>query len=539
MKGKLSAGDIIDRLAGQAGITKKLAGEIIRAIPEVIESGLISDGDVKVRGLGTFRLKRVASKKGRNPQTGEEVIIPPHNKLIFLPEESFREQANEEFRFLGIKVLEEVGSSQLAVGSSQSAVGSSQSAVGSSQSAVGSSQSAVGGSQSAVGSSQSAVGSSQSAVGSSQSAVGSSQSAVGGSQSAVGGSQSAVGSSQSAVGSSQPAVGSSQSAVGSSQSAVGSSQPAVGSSQSAVGSSQSAVGSSEQEIRNEKPETKIPEQETRNEKPETKIPEQETRNQKPEIKIPESETLNSTLNTQHSTINTGAKRHKTWLIPTLFGIVAILSVVFYFRNCSSIPSSQLAVPSSQPVERAENKGSAVPSSQLAVPSSQPVERAENEGSAVPSSQLAVPSSQPVERAENEGSAVSSSQLAVPSSQPVERAENEGSIDGSAELETRNKKPETRNPEPKTHLYQLAREVYGNPFLWVLIYRANLDKISNPDHEVIPSELTIPTLAGTPKKLTSNDSLNISDGYRLVYEYYLQHRDARAEDFRLVMLKYKP
>jgi hypothetical protein len=74
---------------------------------------------------------------------------------------------------------------------------------------------------------------------------------------------------------------------------------------------------------------------------------------------------------------------------------------------------------------------------------------------------------------------------------------------------------------------------------VLIYRANPGKISDPDQVVVGSELTIPVLEGTPKKLTRTDSLNVSDGYRLVYEYYLSKDDVRAEEFRLVMLKYKP
>jgi len=53
------------------------------------------------------------------------------------------------------------------------------------------------------------------------------------------------------------------------------------------------------------------------------------------------------------------------------------------------------------------------------------------------------------------------------------------------------------------------------------------------------DLVIPVLEGTPKILSHNDSLAVSDGYRLVYEYYLDNGDTRAEEFRLVMVKYKP
>ncbi len=74
---------------------------------------------------------------------------------------------------------------------------------------------------------------------------------------------------------------------------------------------------------------------------------------------------------------------------------------------------------------------------------------------------------------------------------------------------------------------------------MLIYRANPDKITNPDLAVTGRDIVIPALEGTPWKLTRNDSIAVADGYRMVYEYYLEKGDNRAEDFRLVMLRYKP
>ena len=127
--------------------------------------------------------------------------------------------------------------------------------------------------------------------------------------------------------------------------------------------------------------------------------------------------------------------------------------------------------------------------------------------------------------------------------------------GTLEPETRNPEPVKESPELKpqplnlntplktapieSHLFQVAREAYGNPFLWVLIYRANPDKIKDPDLAVTGESIVIPALEGSAKKLTRNDSLAVSEGYRMVYEYYLSKNDPRAEEFRLVMLKYKP
>jgi hypothetical protein len=211
------------------------------------------------------------------------------------------------------------------------------------------------------------------------------------------------------------------------------------------------------------------------------------------------------LKPQHLNLNTNR-----WLMPTLFGIVAILSVVFYFRNCDPVRSPQFAVPS--PKTETLEPGTRNPESET------------------------VSSQRPALKAEPEGSAVSSPDTITSPPGPLSESERgnrgSGGEGGEAEL-----KPQNLNL--KTHLFQLAREVYGNPFLWVLIYRANPGKISNPDQVVVGSELTIPVLGGTPQKLTRADSLNVSDGYRLVYEYYLSKGDARAAEFRQVMLKYKP
>jgi hypothetical protein len=94
-------------------------------------------------------------------------------------------------------------------------------------------------------------------------------------------------------------------------------------------------------------------------------------------------------------------------------------------------------------------------------------------------------------------------------------------------------------ESGKHLFQLAREEYGNPFLWVLIYKENLDILSGPDQAIIGKTVKIPVLEGTPHKLTRNDSVNVADGYRLVYEYYLDKSDPKADDFKQAYQNYLP
>jgi hypothetical protein len=53
------------------------------------------------------------------------------------------------------------------------------------------------------------------------------------------------------------------------------------------------------------------------------------------------------------------------------------------------------------------------------------------------------------------------------------------------------------------------------------------------------ELVIPELEGKPRKLSHNDSVNVADGYRMVYEFYLDKGNPKAEEFRLAYERYKP
>jgi len=69
------------------------------------------------------------------------------------------------------------------------------------------------------------------------------------------------------------------------------------------------------------------------------------------------------------------------------------------------------------------------------------------------------------------------------------------------------------------MYDIARNVYGNPELWALIYAANTDKMQRPDDIKPGITLTIPTLTGSPNNLSRSDSIMLSDAYRSVADKY--------------------
>ena len=68
--------DLIDGVASKSGLTKKDATAAVEALFEVVTETLAEGERVQVIGFGTFEVRERAARKGRNPQTGEEIQIP-------------------------------------------------------------------------------------------------------------------------------------------------------------------------------------------------------------------------------------------------------------------------------------------------------------------------------------------------------------------------------------------------------------------------------------------------------------------------------
>ena len=77
--------ELIERVAGKTDLTKKEVTATVDALFEVIQEAL-SDGEkVQVIGFGNFEVRDRAARKGRNPQTGEEIQIAASKVPAFKP----------------------------------------------------------------------------------------------------------------------------------------------------------------------------------------------------------------------------------------------------------------------------------------------------------------------------------------------------------------------------------------------------------------------------------------------------------------------
>lgn len=91
MADKMNMTDLRRAVMVRTGATEQEVNTFHNALKEQIVEALRKDKQVKINGLGTFRLQAIAPRKSVNIATGETITIEGYNKLTFVPEVSIKE----------------------------------------------------------------------------------------------------------------------------------------------------------------------------------------------------------------------------------------------------------------------------------------------------------------------------------------------------------------------------------------------------------------------------------------------------------------
>ncbi len=86
--------ELVANVAEKAGITKKQADLVLNAFFETVQQALVEGDKVQVIGFGTFEIRERAARKGRNPQSGEEIDIPASKLPSFKAGKALKEAVN-------------------------------------------------------------------------------------------------------------------------------------------------------------------------------------------------------------------------------------------------------------------------------------------------------------------------------------------------------------------------------------------------------------------------------------------------------------
>ena len=86
--------DLINVVAQEAELTKKDAEAAVNAAFAAIAGALKAGDKVQLIGFGTFEVKEVAAREGRNPKTGETIKIAAAKKPAFSASKVLKDQVN-------------------------------------------------------------------------------------------------------------------------------------------------------------------------------------------------------------------------------------------------------------------------------------------------------------------------------------------------------------------------------------------------------------------------------------------------------------
>lgn len=90
----MTKADIIATLYEKVGFSKKDATDVIEATFEIVKTRLENGEKVKIPGFGNFVVNKKRPRKGRNPQTGEEITIEGRRVLTFKPSQILKKTIN-------------------------------------------------------------------------------------------------------------------------------------------------------------------------------------------------------------------------------------------------------------------------------------------------------------------------------------------------------------------------------------------------------------------------------------------------------------
>ena len=92
--GTLTKARIVKAVIESNGYTQQKAFETVEIMLELIKRSLENGEDVLISGFGKFCVKKKAERRGRNPATGEDMMMAPRKVVTFQNSRKLREKLN-------------------------------------------------------------------------------------------------------------------------------------------------------------------------------------------------------------------------------------------------------------------------------------------------------------------------------------------------------------------------------------------------------------------------------------------------------------
>ena len=90
----MTKADIVEKVYLKTGFSKKESAEIVEKVFDLVKTTVAKGEKIKLAGFGNFVVKEKSTRRGRNPQTGEEIEISSRRILTFKPSQVLKAAIN-------------------------------------------------------------------------------------------------------------------------------------------------------------------------------------------------------------------------------------------------------------------------------------------------------------------------------------------------------------------------------------------------------------------------------------------------------------
>ena len=91
----LTKADIVESIHSQGGFTKNKSFKLVKTLLETMMRSLESGEDVLISGFGKFCVNGKRERRGRNPATGDDMMLKPRKVVTFKCSRKLRDKIND------------------------------------------------------------------------------------------------------------------------------------------------------------------------------------------------------------------------------------------------------------------------------------------------------------------------------------------------------------------------------------------------------------------------------------------------------------
>ena len=95
--------EIVKSISQDVGLPKSKTREIVQKTFDAIIDALVNEGRIELRNFGIFEVKKRAARPGRNPRTGDEILVPERYVVNFKPGKVMEDRV----KLLNVKTVSE------------------------------------------------------------------------------------------------------------------------------------------------------------------------------------------------------------------------------------------------------------------------------------------------------------------------------------------------------------------------------------------------------------------------------------------------